>query len=108
MKWLLNTVAFSALMLGAAASGWAQSSPPPTSFDSCNRSDGNIADCLNRAVVDRNDATTVYYGSSGATPYATIPAVPATTTTTTTTYSRTIFPPPYPDAYPPPYPGAYR
>jgi hypothetical protein len=84
----------------------AQSSPPPTSFDSCNRSDGDIADCLNRAVVDRNNAATVYYGSSGVTPYAAPSAVPATTTTTT--YSRTIYPPPYPDADPPPYPGVYR
>lgn len=98
MRWLLNAVAVSALMLGAAAPVWAQSSPPSTSYDNCNRRDGNIADCLNRAVVDRNNAATASYGSSGVTPNAVAPDVP-TTTTTTTTYSRTIFPPPYPGAY---------
>jgi hypothetical protein len=105
MTRFLTTIAFSALMLGAAAPGWAQSSPPPMSYDGCHRSDGNIADCLNRGVVDRNNAAnavnsaaTSYYGSSGVTPYAVAPAAPSTTTTTTT-YSRTIYPPPYPGAY---------
>jgi hypothetical protein len=100
MKQLLNMLAVSALMLGAATPGWAQSGPAPLSPGSCNRSTGDIADCLNRGIADRNDAATPYYGSSGVMRYDAPPAVPTTTTTTTTTtYSRTIYPPPA---------GAYR
>jgi hypothetical protein len=100
MKRLLNTVAVAALMLGAAAPGWAQSGPPAMSLGYCNRSTGDIADCLNRAIADRNDTATAYYGSSGLTRHDTAPIpTTTTTTTTTTTYSRTIYPPPYPGAY---------
>jgi hypothetical protein len=99
MKRLLNTAAITALMLGVAAPGWAQFSPPPMSLGYCNRSTGDIADCLNRAVADRNDAAMASYGASGVTRLDTPPAVPTTTTTTTTTtYSRTFYPPPYPGA----------
>jgi hypothetical protein len=103
MKQLLTMLAVAALMLGAAAPGWAQSGPPAMSSGYCNRSTGDIADCLNRGIADRNDAPPVYYGSSsygssGVTRYDTIPTVPTTTTTTSTTYSRTISPPPYPGA----------
>jgi hypothetical protein len=110
MKRLLTTAAVASLMLGIAASAgaqsWTQSGSPPMSFGYCNRSTGDIADCLNRAIADRNDAATATaYGSSGVTRYEPTPVAPATTTTTTTTYSRTIYPPPY---YPPPYPGASR
>jgi hypothetical protein len=95
----LTIAAVSALILGAA-SAWAQSAPPPLSLG-CNRSTGDIADCLNRAVADRNDAATAYYGDSGVMRHDMAPPVPAppaatTTTTTTTTYSRTIYPPAYP------------
>jgi hypothetical protein len=95
MKQLLTMLAVAALMLGAVAPGWAQSGPPAMSPGYCNRSTGDIADCLNRGIADRNKAPPAYYGSSGLTRPDTIPAVP-TTTTTTTTYSRTVSPPPYP------------
>jgi hypothetical protein len=99
MKRLRTMLAVSALMLGVSAPSWAQSGPARLSPGYCNRSTGDIADCLNRGVADRNDAATPYYGSSGVMRYDTAPAVPTTTTTTTTTYSRTIYPPPA---------GAYR
>jgi hypothetical protein len=106
MKRLLTPAAVSALMLVAAAPAWAQSGAPSVPYGSCNRSTGDIADCLNRAIADRNDAATASYGASGVTRYDTAPAVP-TTTTTTTTYSRTVYPPPW-TISPPPYPGASR
>jgi hypothetical protein len=97
MKQSRTMLAVAALMLGAVAPGWAQSGPPAMPSGHCNRSTGDIADCLNRGIADRNDAPPVSYGSSGVTRYDVTPAVPTTTTTTTTTtYSRTISPPPYP------------
>lgn len=96
MKPSLTTLAVSALMLFAAGPTWAQSSPTVMAPGYCNRSTGDIADCLNRAIADRNDAATAAaYGSSGVTRYDTPPAVPTTTTTITTT-TRTIAAPPYP------------
>jgi hypothetical protein len=99
MKPLLTT-AISALMLGAAASAWAQSGPPTVSPPGyCNRSTGDIAECLNRAIAERNDAAdaaAASYGSSGATYDPSPLGPPPTSTTTTTTYSRTTYPPPYP------------
>jgi len=93
----LTTLALSALMLSAAGSAWAQSGPSVMSPGYCNRSTGDIADCLNRAVADRNEAATATsYGSSGVTRYDAPPVVPTTTITTITTTTRTIAAPPYP------------
>jgi len=131
MKRLLCTVAFSALVLGAGTSAWAQSS---LNYSGNGRFDsrgmpltGDIADQLNGAVAARNDAadaanaaTLNSYGSSGVPAYA----GPSTTTTTTTWRSvspdyppsindarPSYGPPPYPPpAYPPPAypPPVYR
>jgi hypothetical protein len=109
MKWLLHTAAVGALVLGAAASASAQSGP--SSFGVCNQTRGDIAECLNRAIAERNDAATAYnnaaaaayhnamssYGSSGVMRYE--PAPVGSTTTTTTTTTRTVYPPAYPGAY---------
>ncbi len=137
MRRLLSTVALSALVLGAGAPAWAQSSyAPPLSYNGSGTFDsrgmplsGDIANQLNGAVAARNDAADAFnasnagansYGSSGAPAYA-----PGPSTTTTTTYWRSVSPsyppsindarpsygqPPYPPpAYPPPaYPGSFR
>ncbi len=98
----LLTLAASVLLLGTAPV-WAQTSTASPSFGVCNRTTGDIADCLNRAIAERNDAATAVnnqnYGAGGAGRY-TAPGA-SQTTTTTTTYSRTT-------TYPPPYPGASR
>ena len=98
----LLTAALSVPVLGlvlGAAPALAQSGMPGSSFGYCHQTTGDIAECLNRAIADRNDAAAAVnnYGSSGAT--RDVPPTATTTTTTTTTYSRTIYPPPYPGAY---------
>ncbi len=100
----LLTAAVSVLALGAVAPAWAQSTASTPSFGICNQTTGDIAECLNRAIADRNDSANAVnaanYGSSGVPRYEPMPAAPptTTTTTTTTTYSRTLYPPPYPGA----------
>ena len=97
----LLTLAASVLWLGTAPV-WAQSNLSGSSFGVCNQTSGDIAECLNRAIAERNDAAAAIntYGASGMTRYDVAPSVPppTTTTTTTTTYSRTVYPPPYPGA----------
>ncbi len=105
MKRLLMTAAVSALVLGAGASAWAQSSRPVplgyyagTTYGHGAWSTDNDAESLNRGIADRNDSAMAnYYGSSGVTSSTTTTTVP--TTSTTTTWSSTTYGSPYPGAY---------
>ncbi len=82
----LLTLAASVLLLGTAPV-WAQSSLSGPSFGTCHQTTGDIAECLNRSIAERNDAAAAIntYGASGMTRYDVAPPAPPTTTTTTTT-----------------------